>query len=99
MLGVVGVGTIGVVQMFEGFCLFLAWVLLDGVGHSVGDGNHLLFASLDVVDRCWGAWCVSCVLGVLVFLVLVWLCISFMCGHGVVVLFWCGCAGVYTSWE
>ena len=35
------------------------------------------FASLDVVDGCWVAWCLPCVLGVVVCFVLVWFCISF----------------------
>ena len=54
-------GLSGWVQMFAGCCLFMAWVLLDGGRHCEGDGNHVLFASLDVVDICWVAWCVPCV--------------------------------------
>ena len=51
----VDVRTVGMVQLCGWCCEFLAWVLMDGGGHCDGDGEYVLFASLDVVDGSWAA--------------------------------------------
>ena len=51
----VDVKTVGVVQLCGWCCEFLASLLMGGGGHGYGDGEYVLFASLDVVDGSWAA--------------------------------------------